>query len=78
MDKDGDVDLNDFNLFQYCFRGPNAPPRASRCVGADFDADGDVDLQDFAAFEVCFNGPYRPPACGEPAYDIVEKGQSGR
>lgn len=64
FDKDGDVDLNDFNRFQICFNGPNRPPvLVDRCDGPDFDADGDVDLTDFSVFAACFNGPNRPPAC---------------
>ncbi len=60
---DGDVDLADFNLFQVCFNGPNAPWPPSCSVDADFDGDRDVDLADFLTFQACFNGPNRRPAC---------------
>ncbi len=65
-DGDGDVDLDDFLLFQSCFNGPNRPwattsdPGACYCL--DQDDDADVDLNDFQVFQSCFNGPNRPPA----------------
>ncbi len=62
-DNDGDVDLNDFALFQMCFAGPNTPPAYGGCDKPDMDADGDVDLIDFGLFQSCFNGPNNPPAC---------------
>jgi hypothetical protein len=64
FNRDSDVDLIDFSLFQLCFGGPNRPPGPSCFVDADLDNDGDVDLNDFAVFQSCFNGPNRPPACG--------------
>ncbi len=63
MDRDGDVDLTDFALFQGCFNGPNQAPPVGCAVDADFDNDSDVDLSDFAVFQTCFNGPNRPAAC---------------
>jgi hypothetical protein len=71
FDRDGDVDLTDFAIFQGCFNGPNRPPaQASGCEDANLDGDaaGDVDLSDFAVFQRCFNGPNRPPAgdCAVP------------
>jgi hypothetical protein len=63
FDKDGDVDLGDFALFQLCFNGPNRAPGHNCSVGADFDNDADVDLADFSIFQGCFNGPNRPPSC---------------
>jgi RHS repeat-associated protein len=61
-DRDGDVDLTDFQYFQASFNGPNRPPAPQCTVDADFDDDGDVDLTDFQTFQQCFNGPNRPPA----------------
>jgi hypothetical protein len=63
VDTDGDVDLSDFAVFQYCFGGPNQPARRPGCSVADFDRDDDVDLTDFAVLQACFNGPNRPPSC---------------
>ncbi len=63
-DRDGDVDLADFGMFQGCFNGPNRvylALEACRCL--DGDHDGDVDLADFGMFQGCFNGPNRPTAC---------------
>jgi len=64
LDGDSDVDVQDFQLFQACFNGPNRPPLGPGCNRADFDADSDVDLGDFGLFQNCFNGPNRPPKCG--------------
>jgi len=64
FDDDGDVDLEDFALFQICFNGPNRPPALpTTCGESDVDGDADVDLSDFAAFQACFNGPNRRPTC---------------
>jgi hypothetical protein len=63
FDNDGDVDLDDFSGFQYCFDGPNRPLRDPACGVADLDGDNDVDLSDFSVFQACFNGPNRPSAC---------------
>ncbi len=63
LDRDGDVDLSDFALFQLCFNGPNQAPGNHCAVDSDFNDDNDVDLADFAVFQACFNGPNRVPAC---------------
>jgi len=65
-DADGDVDVNDFAVFQACFNGPGRPFVGSGRTCGCFDADGDrdVDVNDFAVFQACFNGPGNPPACG--------------
>ncbi len=64
LDGDSDVDVQDFQMFQACFNGPNRPPFGPGCNRADFDGDSDVDLGDFGLFQDCFNGPNRPPKCG--------------
>jgi len=63
FNEDGDVDLDDFSVFQYCFNGPNRPPRDPNCLRVDADRDGDIDLNDFAVLQACFNGPNRRPRC---------------
>jgi hypothetical protein len=75
LDHDGDVDLSDFTIFQYCFNGPNRPLPGPSCTPADFDTDADVDLADFSAFQSCFNGPNRPPAC--PQARLPSSSKSG-
>jgi len=55
FDDDGDVDLNDFIIFQLCFVGSNNP-RAPGCARPDLDRDGDVDLADFLIFQQNFTG----------------------
>ncbi len=57
LDEDGDVDLDDYKIFQECVGGPDVPP-AGTCpegVDADFDNDDDVDLIDFQWFQIGFN-----------------------
>ncbi len=54
-DLDGDIDLDDFDLFLSCFSGagtPHSPEEA--CARFDSDADGDVDFQDFYRFQRAF------------------------
>lgn len=60
VNRDDDVDLEDFSFFQLCFNGANRPPVFPSCNVSDLDADGDVDLADFAVLLGCFNGPARP------------------
>ncbi len=62
-DGDGDVDLNDLELFIDCFAGPGNPPDPTPptspdlCLDVfDLDADDDVDLYDFAKFAGLFTG----------------------
>lgn len=63
FDHDGDVDVEDFAMFQACFNGPGRPPAQPGCEEGDLDHDSDVDIGDFGLFQACFNGPNRPPAC---------------
>ena len=58
-DRDGDVDLDDFAIFQFCFTGPLEPenPLPVECRFLDTDKDNDLDLQDFADFQGAFTGP---------------------
>lgn len=56
MDGDGDVDMQDFGLFQACYSGSGFPQNASECQKARIDADTDVDLNDFALFQACLTG----------------------
>jgi hypothetical protein len=60
---DGDVDLEDYGTFLYCYNGPNKPYPIPGCYVSDFDADGDVDLADYAELLQCYNGPGRPAGC---------------
>ena len=57
LDCDGDVDMDDFGVFQSCSTGPALGPPDPGCHRADFDNDEDVDHSDFARFQVCASGP---------------------
>jgi len=76
LDEDGDVDRDDFNIFQACVSGPAIPydPQAlpPDCppadpqgkIAADFDRDGVVDMNDFARFQRCYTiGGTADPNC---------------
>lgn len=61
LDRDGDVDSNDFGIFAQCMSGPEVltpPPGCDPVLfeRADLDEDGDVDSIDFALFQVAFGG----------------------
>lgn len=62
MDRDGDVDMSDFGLFQMCLTGNAVPQTEPGCRRARLDAgDTDVDSADFAIFRKCFSGTDIPP-----------------
>jgi hypothetical protein len=63
LDRDGDVDEADFNLFEGCLSGP-AVAYVGACSDRNLDADGDVDQSDFGLFQRCYGGQDNPP---EPA-----------
>jgi len=67
LDRDGDVDQEDFGLFQACYTGAGIDVTDSACLYARLDGDGDVDEQDVALFIACYSGPNRDadPACEE-------------
>jgi len=56
MDRDGDVDLDDFGLFQACLSGPSVIQDKPACRDARLDGDRDVDHYDLADFLACFSG----------------------
>jgi len=61
LDGDGDMDVDDMDLFAGCMGGPDAssPPGCEPAIftAADLDADGDVDLGDYAAFQQALDEP---------------------
>ena len=57
LDRDGDVDVDDYTLFAACLNGPGSSPAGGCTVDADFDGDTDVDLGDFAVFQAQFGEP---------------------
>jgi len=73
-DHDGDVDLDDWAVFQICYTGPDLGPIQTG-AGYDYcacmdrgddnfntqpDFDGDIDQYDFNAFNNCYTGPTIP------------------
>ncbi|UCD28707.1 MAG: hypothetical protein JSV03_16790, partial [Planctomycetota bacterium] len=62
MDCDGDVDQEDFGIFQACLSGYNRP-YAVGCKKADLNSDDDVDLDDFVQFQECMRGANQIPGC---------------
>lgn len=67
FDLDGDVDLDDFGLFQACLSGSRVPPADNPvCRGADLDRDVDVDANDLWYLRQCLTGQGIPanPHCG--------------
>ncbi len=60
FDEDGDVDLDDYDMFENCLSlsGPGVTPPFTECLDVfDFDADNDCDLADYAIFAANFTGP---------------------
>jgi len=55
LDRDGDVDNDDWLIFASCFAGPGllpgCTPDLDGDIVADFDKDGDVDLADYVTFQ---------------------------
>ncbi|UCD28005.1 MAG: PKD domain-containing protein, partial [Planctomycetota bacterium] len=62
LDRDGDVDHEDFGLFQICLSG-DGTLYGEGCEIADLDSDLDVDENDFAILEGCMNGANKSPGC---------------
>ena len=61
VDRDADVDLDDYALIAPCLDGPGTSAPLSECSAkqqaqADIDGDGDVDLRDIAILQRAFTG----------------------
>ena len=57
LDRDGDVDQEDFGLLQACMTASNVPPADTACLIARLDEDVDVDVDDIRVFLDCWSGP---------------------
>lgn len=74
IDDDGDIDRDDFAVFEQCLTGPNGDPglpcRPLDFGRSDMNNDGHVDLADFSLFTVNFTGllASRPTYVGAAAY----------
>ena len=67
LDHDGDVDQEDFGLFQACLTGPGEPQQDPACQDARLDTDVDVDQDDFGLFQLCITSPNQAanPTCAD-------------
>lgn len=76
LDRDGDVDLEDFGRFQVCFSGADTPQADPACAAARLDDDSDVDLSDFGLFQQCISGPSVPaaPPCTPQGIQFFPRG----
>lgn len=69
VDDDGDVDLDDYDVFADCLGGPAVAPSpvgvtVQQCLDAfDANSDGFIDASDFASFQRAYTGP--PPATAQ-------------
>ena len=70
IDADGDVDHEDFGIFQLCYTGDSGIGYPRECACFDHDNDTDVDSIDFAAFTDCASAPM---VLADPACDDVER-----
>lgn len=61
-DSDGDVDQDDFGVFQRCYSGTDQATPACTAL-FDRNCDGAIDSDDLTAFGVCFSGPAVPSPC---------------
>jgi hypothetical protein len=55
LDRDGDVDQQDFGLLQACLSGPGVPV-STVCRSGDVDGDEDADQQDVGVLQTCLSG----------------------
>ncbi|HRR84428.1 MAG TPA: hypothetical protein P5316_05405 [Phycisphaerae bacterium] len=62
FDRDGDIDQEDFGLFQTCLSGAFVPPTEPACQTMNLDGDLDVDADDLSLFLGCMAGTGLPPA----------------
>ena len=60
LDRDGDVDYQDFELFEACSSGPAIQYQDPNCRHADFDKDGDIDQSDFGVYQIFMSGSDQP------------------
>ncbi len=67
FDRDGDVDMTDFGVFQRCLSGADVPQTLTECAWTKLDTDTDVDAADLEIMLACVSGPGVPldPDCAE-------------
>ncbi len=59
MDRDGDVDQEDFGRFQLCLSLGSVPSSPDWCERADMNDNGSIDDVDFNLFQRCWSGANR-------------------
>lgn len=65
MDRDDDVDMDDFGILQACFTGSGEELTDPACERAKLDSDSDIDGEELNRFKKCLAGPgvLPPPTC---------------
>ncbi len=74
LDRDGDVDQEDFGRFQACFTGPGLAQYEPVCLPARLDEDEDVDQDDFRIFDSCMTRANLP---ADPNCDLAPVATAG-
>ena len=78
VDRDGDVDFDDFDIFVSCFTGPDPKDELPvGCLFLDTDDDGDIDCDDWEVFIDAWTEDEDPPSfapCEPCAGDANEDG----
>lgn len=64
VDRDGDVDSDDRDAFEFCATGPGIAMEDQNCTWADLDSDTDIDQTDFGVFQRCYGGENVPVNAG--------------
>lgn len=67
MDRDGDVDMEDFGVMQACLSGSSVPQTMTACQNTKLDEDEDVDADDMRVFLGCLSAANTSadPACAD-------------
>ena len=61
LDRDGDVDQEDFGHLQVCLTGYQVRLTDPACLDTDLDGDGYVSTSDVSIFVLYFNGADKTP-----------------
>lgn len=65
FDRNGTVDMADYDRFAACYTGPGGGPVGPDCAAGDFDGDGDIDCDDWHIFEFVWTDAQQVPSLPE-------------